>query len=193
MKVEQFVMAYKADQDRLRAMLPEGFESLRPVLRINAEIRGEEEVYLEFNTPVAARGRRGWLNIATWDTGFTYEKEGSATTFRSDFLEITYTGVGIEGGCPAEGDNEGCFFLDENPDFRPKELIGSNREFCDCQFQWKFTETSTGGVSVGGKSVPAFPEDSQIQYPKQPLTAENAAEIKCQQVLGSYKVLFDRV
>ena len=37
MKVEQYVMAYGAEQDRLRALLPEGFVSLRPVLRINAE------------------------------------------------------------------------------------------------------------------------------------------------------------
>lgn len=40
MTVEQFVMAYGAEQDRLRALLPEGFASLRPVLRINAEVRG---------------------------------------------------------------------------------------------------------------------------------------------------------
>mgnify|MGYP004513685255 CR=1 FL=1 len=39
MKVEQHVMAYEAEQDRLRALLPGGFVSLRPVLRINAEIR----------------------------------------------------------------------------------------------------------------------------------------------------------
>lgn len=39
MTVEQFVMAYGAEQDRLRALLPEGFTSLRPVLRINAEVR----------------------------------------------------------------------------------------------------------------------------------------------------------
>lgn len=213
MKVEQFVMAYKAEQDRLRAMLPEGFESLRPVLRINAEIRDGKDIYLEFNTPVAARGKRGWLNIANWQTGreqqptqepqelqaeqelqpeLTYERDGSSVTFRSPFIDITYTGVGIEGGCPAEGDNEGCFFLDEDPDFRPKELISSNREFCDCQFKWNFTETSTGGISVGGKSVPAFPTECEVQYPKQPLTAENAAEIECQQVLGSYKVVFER-
>ena len=36
MTVEQFVMAYGAEQDCLRALLPEGFASLRPVLRINA-------------------------------------------------------------------------------------------------------------------------------------------------------------
>lgn len=208
MKVEQFVMAYKAEQDRLRAMLPEGFESLRPVLRINAEIRDDKDIYLEFNTPVATRGKRGWLNIANWQTiqvpqdlqamhelqsALADERNGSAVTFCSPFIEITYTGVGIEGRCPAEGDNEGCFFLDENPNFRPKELISSNREFCDCQFKWNFTETSTGGISVGGKSVPEFPTECEVQYPKQPLTAENAAEIECQQVLGSYKVIFGRL
>ena len=41
MKIEQFVMAYEAEQDRIRAMLPGGFESLRPVLRINTEIRDD--------------------------------------------------------------------------------------------------------------------------------------------------------
>lgn len=39
MKIEQFVMAYGAEQDRLRAILPDGSTSLRPVLRINAEVR----------------------------------------------------------------------------------------------------------------------------------------------------------
>jgi len=65
MKVEQFVMAYQVEQDRLRAMLPEGFESLRPVLRINAEILGEgTQIYVELNTPVAGYEKRGWLNVA---------------------------------------------------------------------------------------------------------------------------------
>ena len=53
MDIEQFVMAYEIEQDRVRAMLPEGYESLRPVLRINTEIRGKERAYIEFNTPVA--------------------------------------------------------------------------------------------------------------------------------------------
>ena len=61
MTVEQFVMAYQVEQDRLRAMLPDGYESLRPVLRINTEIRDEGKKktsvhMLEFNTPVAAHG-----------------------------------------------------------------------------------------------------------------------------------------
>ena len=50
MTVEQFVMAYGAEQDRLRALLPEGFASLRPVLRINAEVRDGKTGALEFNT-----------------------------------------------------------------------------------------------------------------------------------------------
>ena len=41
MKVEQYVMAYGVEQDRLRAILPKGFVSLRPVLRINAEVRDD--------------------------------------------------------------------------------------------------------------------------------------------------------
>ena len=46
MKVEQFVMAYGVEQDRLRAILPKGFVSLRPVLRINAEVRDNTAGYV---------------------------------------------------------------------------------------------------------------------------------------------------
>ena len=63
MRVEQFVMAYGVEQDRLRALLPEGFRSLRPVLRINAEVRDGKTGYVEFNTGVVLFGmeeqRRG--------------------------------------------------------------------------------------------------------------------------------------
>ena len=74
MKVEQYVMAYGAEQDRLRALLPKGFVSLRPVLRINAEIRDEKKGYLEFNTPVEKDGNRGWLNIG-FREDVPFEKE----------------------------------------------------------------------------------------------------------------------
>ena len=47
MQVEQLVMAYYAEQDRLRALLPEGFVSLRPVLRINAEVRDGVQGYFK--------------------------------------------------------------------------------------------------------------------------------------------------
>ena len=65
MKVEQFVMAYGVEQDRLRALLPEGFESLRPVLRINGEIRegDPESVYIELNTAVEACGQRQFRTV----------------------------------------------------------------------------------------------------------------------------------
>lgn len=62
MQIEQFVMAYSVEQDRLRALLPEGFLSLRPVLRINAEIRGGQTGYLELNirkNPAPQKTRQG--------------------------------------------------------------------------------------------------------------------------------------
>ena len=73
MKIEQFVMAYGVEQDRLRAMLPEGFASLRPVLRINAEIRDGRTDYVEFNTAAEKDGlhgrdrRKDPLHAGPWD------------------------------------------------------------------------------------------------------------------------------
>lgn len=67
MTVEQFVMAYGAEQDRLRALLPEGFASLRPVLRINAEVRDGVQGYVEFNTAVE-KGRPARL-AESWPLG----------------------------------------------------------------------------------------------------------------------------
>ena len=61
MQVEQFVMAYYAEQDRLRALLPEGFVSLRPVLRINAEVRDGVQGYVEFNTAGKRTTRAAFL------------------------------------------------------------------------------------------------------------------------------------
>lgn len=192
MKVQQFVMAYQVEQDRLRAMLPQGFTSLRPVLRINAELRDESTAYVEFNVPVEARGKRGWLNIAHWEGGqLTWKREGSTVTFTAPFLHISFTGVGIAGGCPAEKDNDGCFFLGEVPDFRPAESIAVNKEFCDCRFAWRFTPEDAQGVSQG-KTLPAYPTDPAVRYAPMPLTPENAAAIPCLQVLGTYTVCFER-
>ena len=195
MIVEQFVMAYHVEQDRLRAMLPEGFTSLRPVLRLNAEIRtedGGETLYLEFNTPAAFGDRRGWRNIARWESPgdpLSYERNGKAVTFHSPFLTITFTDVGIGGGCPAERDNDGCFYSEAG--FVPAERIDSDRAFCDCEFAWHFREGDARGKSIG-KTLPAFLTDSEKTYPRLPLTAENAAAIPCDQVLGAYSVTFIR-
>ena len=158
MQIEQFVMAYGIDQDRIRALLPEGYESLRPVLRTNTEISDGKSVYIEFNTPVTHDGKRGWMNIANWE---------------------------------GEKDNDGCFFLKEKPSFRPAETINSNKEFCDCAFEWRFHEGDAKGKSIG-KTLPAFLQESKTRYERGELTPENAAAIPCTQVLGSYIVRFDR-
>lgn len=187
MKVEQYVMAYGVEQDRLRALLPEGFESLRPVVRINAEVRDDVSAYVEFNTAVASDGKRGWINIGHWDDA-SFERSGKTVTFRAGDLKIAYTGVGLEGSCPAEKDNDGCFFRGNG--WRPAELITSNKEFCDCEFKWEIPG-GAGGKSIGA-TLPAIPQDVINKYPKQELTVENAAVIPCDQVLGSYVVIFER-
>ena len=94
MTVQQFVMAYGVEQDRLRALLPNGFTSLRPVLRINAEVRDGRTGYVECNTAVEKDGVRGWLNVGHWDD-VPFTRDGRTVTFRTDFLEISFTGVGI--------------------------------------------------------------------------------------------------
>ena len=93
MKVEQFVMAYGVEQDRLRAILPEGFVSLRPVLRINAEVRDGKTGALEFNTAAEKADNRGWVNIGRWDD-VPFTKDGKKTTFTLPELTISFTGVG---------------------------------------------------------------------------------------------------
>ncbi len=190
MKVEQYVMAYGAEQDRLRGILPEGFCSLRPVLRINGEIRDGETAYIEFNTAVEKDGKKGWLNIGFWDH-VPFKREGKTVIFETDFLKISFRGAGIEGGCPAEKDNEGCFFLGETTKLRKPELITVPKEFCDCEFAWNFGGRGAHGISIG-KTLPAVPTDVQTVYPKQKFTVENAAVIPCQQVLGTYVVRFER-
>lgn len=195
--VEQFVMAYEIEQDRMRALLPEGFRSLRPVLRINTEIYDEKEVYVEFNTPVEAKGRRGWLNIANWSStkdNLSFVRSNGCVRITAPFLELSYKGIGMEGGCPAEKDNEGCYFRKENHsdlEFRPVETIQSNKEFCDCEFAWKFHDQDASGKSEG-KTIPAYEEKVSTNYPKEALTAERAAAIPCKRVLGSYIVRFER-
>jgi len=189
MRIEQYVMAYGVEHDCLRAILPEGFVSLRPVLRFNAEIRDGETGYLEFHTPVEKDGKRGWLNVGFWED-IPFVREGEKVTFQNRMLEISFEGVGIEGGCPAEKDNEGCFFLGEREIFRPAETVTENKEFCDCVFQWK-TPNGAFGRSLG-VTLPAYPEEVKNSYPQREFTVENAASIPCNQMLGTYVVKFER-
>lgn len=190
MKVEQFVMAYEVEQDRLRAFLPDGFSSLRPVLRINAEIQDGKCGYLELNTAVEKDGNRGWLNVGHW-MQVPFERNGKTTVFQTDFLTISFTGVGIEGSCPAEKDNGGCYFAGREEVLRKPEHISANKEFCDCSFAWKFAANDAHGKSLG-KTLPAYPSEVKNIYPRAAFSAENAAKIPCIQVLGTYMVCFER-
>ena len=96
-----------------------------------------------------------------------------------------------EGSCPAEKDNAGCFFPGERKTLRLPEEIASNKEFCDCSFRWLFADGDAHGVSIG-KALPAIASEPKTRYPKKPPPAQNAAEIPCGQVLGSYVVRLER-
>ena len=43
-----------------------------------------------------------------------------------------------------------------------------------------------------GWTLPAYPEAVRVVYPRTLLTAENAAKLPCEQVLGAYTVTFER-
>lgn len=73
---------------------------------------------------------------------------------------------------------------------RPAEKIDSPKEFCDCTFNW-LTKIGTSGQSTG-KSVPVFSTEPQVLYPRQMFSVTNAAAIPCKQVVGAYKVEFER-
>jgi hypothetical protein len=195
-QVEKFVMAYKVDQDRIRAMLPAGYRSLRPVLRINTEIRDDKVLYIEFNTPVEADGRKGWLNIDNWkssnDEGMRFERCDEEVIITTPFLDLSYSGTGAYGGCPAEQDDEGCYYLGNDIEFRPSEKIEEQEEYCCCEFRWKFNDRDAHGES-DGTMIPAKFTLMQNKYEPVSFTAENAAAIKCRQVLGAYVVRFERV
>jgi len=187
--IEQFVMAYRADHDKIKKLLPEGYESLRPVLRINVEVINDidgmegEQVYVEFNTPVASAGMRGWLNLVTWESMWTdifSMTDGKFTRFTADFdgtefLDITYTRTGREGGCPHENDNDGIFFIDaatgETEFFEAEEIL-ENKEYCDCEFRWLSPESDF--------------------FSDKPDLARQAMAIEPEEILGAYVVEFER-
>lgn len=164
MKIKQYVMAYKADHDEIRKLLPEGFESLRPVLRINVECYdGDTDWgYVEFNTPVAARGKRGWLNIASW-----LEKPS--------YMHLEFTPVGSRGGCPYENDNDGCFYWDYKVGdygLLEAEEVKENKEYCDCSLRWELPPAN------------AFIDDDE--------RIRSFIKLPVEEILGAYTVEFER-
>ena len=149
----------------MRAILPDGFISPRPVLRINAEIREEKEGYAEFNIAVEKDGKTGWLNISCWND-IKFKKSGRITVFENENLNIAFTGVGIEGSCPAEKGSAGCYFIKGGEiELVPPEKITGRKEFCDCSFRvvlgkWrrltrrKHGKNISGGTGRGKKCLP---------------------------------------
>lgn len=191
MEITQFVMAYGVEQDRIRALLPHGYESLRPALRVNVEIRNNNNLYIEYNAPVLSGAFRGWLNIGSWksnDDDIRLRMEENTYVFQAPFLTIRFKPTGIKGGCPAEKDNDGCIFIrGKHIDVIAPTPIEANKEFCDCSFHWHFSDNDAHGESIG-KTLPAIPSPIQHIYPCQEFTPQNAAAIPCKQVLGAYMV-----
>ena len=150
MQVEQYVMAYEVEQDRLRALLPAGFVSLRPVLRINGEIRRgpEETAYLELNTPVEGHGKRGWLNVGHWDSRtaeLSYAREGKTVTFAAPFLTIS---------CALRnGTTRGASFWGRPCLFGPASLETATRNFVTVSLLGSFLR-GTPRAPARGKPYP---------------------------------------
>ena len=164
MKIKQYVMAYRADGNEIKRLLPPGFESLRPVLRINVEcFDGDDDWgYVEFNTPVAAEGKRGWLNICSW-----LEKP--------DYMHLEFTPTGKAGGCPHEDDNDGCFYWDYNTGsygFLEAEIINENKEYADCSLSWELPPANA-----------FFDDDERIR---------SFIKLPVEEILGAYVVEFER-
>lgn len=188
-RIEQYVMAYRADHGEIKKLLPDGYESLRPVLRINAEIITDmeeiegEQRYIEFNTPVAAYGKRGWFNLDAWDTDWndiTGIRDGRRTRFTMDidgteFLDILFAPTGAAGGCPREDDNDGTFFIDDLTGetlFMEAEIIQEKKEYCDCEFSWQIPESE--------------------YFCNKPGLIRQAMTIEPEEILGAYAVVFHR-
>lgn len=85
----------------------------------------------------------------------------------------------------------GCYFIGEMPALRKPEIITAAKEFCDCVFAWNAVVGGACGRSEG-RTLPAYPEAVRVVYPRTQLTAENAAKLPCEQVLGAYTVTFER-
>ena len=214
--VEQYVTAYRVKPEQLAALLPEGYQSLRPVLRLNVELMrgvawlaGRSVQRIELNTPVEYRGKRGWLNLVTWednvdsvlagrdvygisklyadiaavktgpDLRVTAEQDG----FR--FLEISFHRVGVEGGCHKEADNEGTFY----PRYLPNP---ANREQADVN-DTSFTtvESIEGNKEYCDCDFTWQTPDFQ-SMPAGFRMMQAICGVEKQEVLGAYAVAFDR-
>ncbi len=158
-------MAYRANNEEIKKLLPEGFVSLRPVLRINAECYdGDDDWgYVEFNTTVEAQGKRGWLNITSW-------------LAKPEYMHLEFSPTGKPGGCPHEADNDGCFYWDYEIGeygFLGSEEISGNKEYCDCELSWDLPPAKE-----------FFDDDERIR---------RFVKLPVEEILGAYLVEFERI
>ncbi len=109
----------------------------------------------------------------------SFKNDGKKVVFETDFLKISFEKTGIEGSCPAQKENDGCYFIKGEERFCPAEIIKANKEFCDCEFEWRFSKGDAKGKSIG-KTPPAHFEEEKNVYPKQEFSAKNAAAIEAQ-------------
>lgn len=215
-QVEQYVTAYRVEQEALLGLLPPGYRSLRPVLRLNVELltqvqwlAGRAVHRVELVTPVEYRGKKGWLNLVTWEDDvdsvlagrdiygipkcfaqMEIRREGEELTLTArdhgfPFLTIAFHRAGVQGGCPKEADNEGTFY----PRWLPNV---EDRGKADVDY------TSFIGVETieEGKEYcdcrftwrqPTFQE-----MPAQYAMVEAICAVPCQEILGAYAVSFPR-
>ena len=89
---------------------------------------------MEPNTPVEFEGNKGWVIIAFGEC-IPFARSGKTVVFKPDFLEICFTGMGIEGSRPAEKDNIDRYFPGSPVTLRKAEIIESRKNFCGCSFR----------------------------------------------------------
>ena len=120
--IEQYIVIYEADQEKIENLLPEGYESSDNVLRIEVEVVNDldgmegEQIFIEVDTPVKGEDGPEWLELVSWENMWTDifgMTDGYFTRFTADFdgtefLDITFT----------EHDGE-----------------------CDCRFRWQMPES----------------------------------------------------
>ncbi len=188
MRIKQFSMAYSVNPEVLNAILPAGYASLRPWLRIDAEIREDHSSCLGLSTPVVRNGKRGWLVIDRWDD-VPYACIEKVIEFKTDFLEISFKRLGVNGHYRAGKDIEGYFSLDNPDELIPMPSIRTHKEYCDCVFKWTFSKSDASGSSDKrprrrGALQQVMPDIGTD------FSAENVAKIPCDAVLGAFAVRF---
>lgn len=89
MQATQFVMAHGVEQDRLRAILPEGLPPCGR--RFGSTGRsGEKKAFSNSGQPWKETGKGGWLSIGSF-SNVPFEVIEKTTAFQGELLEIAFT------------------------------------------------------------------------------------------------------